>query len=57
VLGQHSEGMVLVLEADATRREAASVAVSNLRTAGVPILAAVLNKRTFPIPEGIYSRL
>jgi len=57
VLGQHSEGLVLVLEADSTRREAASVAVASLRAANVPILAAVLNKRTFPIPEAIYSRL
>lgn len=51
VLGQHSEGLVLVLEADSTRMEAASDAVSNLRAANVPILAAVLNKRTYPIPE------
>jgi Mrp family chromosome partitioning ATPase len=57
VLSQHSEGLVVILEAQVTRREAASVAVSNLRAANVPILAAVLNKRTFPIPEKIYSRL
>lgn len=57
VLGQHSDGLVLVLEANRTRREAASAVAANLRTAGVPILAAVLNKRTFPIPAGLYSRL
>jgi capsular exopolysaccharide synthesis family protein len=55
VLGQHSEGVVLVLEADSTRRESASVAVAGLRAANVPILAAVLNKRTYPIPEKIYD--
>lgn len=57
VLGQLSDGLVLVLEADATRRESASAVTANLRSAKVPILAAVLNKRTFPIPEKIYSRL
>jgi Mrp family chromosome partitioning ATPase len=57
VLGQLSDGLVLVLEADATRRESASLVAANLRSAKIPILAAVLNKRTFPIPEKIYSRI
>jgi succinoglycan biosynthesis transport protein ExoP len=57
VLGQHSDGMVMVLEANATRREAAAAAAASLRSVNVPILAAVLNKRTFPIPEKIYNRL
>jgi Mrp family chromosome partitioning ATPase len=57
VLGQLSDGLVLVLEADSTRREVASAVSENLRAAKVPILAAVLNKRTFPIPEKIYSWL
>lgn len=56
-LGQLSDGLVLVIEADSTRREAASVVAANLRSANIPILAAVLNKRTFPIPERIYKRL
>jgi Mrp family chromosome partitioning ATPase len=57
VLGQLANGVVLVIEADATRREAAAAVAENLRSAKVPILAAVLNKRTFPIPEKIYSWL
>jgi succinoglycan biosynthesis transport protein ExoP len=57
VLGQLSDGLVLILEAESTRRDAASVVASTLRSARVPILAAVLNKRTFPIPEKIYSLL
>jgi polysaccharide biosynthesis transport protein len=56
-LGQLSDGIVLVLEAESTRREAALIAVENLRSSKVPILGAVLNKRTFPIPEKIYKRL
>jgi protein-tyrosine kinase len=57
VLGQLSDGLVLIIEADSTRREAAAAVAENLRSVKVPILAAVLNKRTFPIPEKIYSRL
>jgi len=57
VLGQISDGLVLIIEAESTRREAASAVTDTLRSANVPILAAVLNKRTFPIPEKIYSRL
>jgi Mrp family chromosome partitioning ATPase len=56
-LGQLSDGVVLILEGGATRREAARRAVENLRSSRVPILGAVLNKRTFPIPGKIYNRL
>ena len=56
-LGQLSDGLVLILEADSTRRDAASAVAATLRSANVPILAAVLNKRIFPIPEAIYKRL
>jgi receptor protein-tyrosine kinase len=52
-----SDGIVLVLEANATRREAASKVTENLRAAQVKILGAVLNKRTYPIPESLYHRL
>jgi Mrp family chromosome partitioning ATPase len=56
-LGQVSDGLILVLEADSTRKKAAQMAVANLRSSNVQILGAVLNKRTFPIPENIYKRL
>lgn len=56
-LAQLSDGLVLVLEADATRKKAAIMAAANLRSSKIPILGAVLNNRTFPIPEHIYSRL
>lgn len=57
VLGQLADGLVMVLEANSTRREAAAAVAESLRSAKVSILAAVLNKRTFPIPEAIYNRL
>lgn len=56
-LAKLSDGVVIVLEAESTRREAARAVVGNLRSGGILVLGAVLNKRTFPIPEGIYHRL
>src|SRR5437016_3130241 len=46
-----------VLAASSSRREAARSAVEKLKAANVPLLGAVLNKRTFPIPDLIYSKL
>jgi Mrp family chromosome partitioning ATPase len=57
VVGRLSDGIVLILEADSTRLEAASTVTANLRSMKVPILAAVLNKHSFPIPEKILRRL
>jgi Mrp family chromosome partitioning ATPase len=56
-LGQLSDGFVLVLEANSTRREAAVQVSDTLRAANVKVLGAVLNKRTFPIPESLYHKL
>jgi len=57
ILSRLADGVVLVLEANATRREAALRVVESLRTIKIPILGAVLNNRTFPIPEAVYKRL
>jgi capsular exopolysaccharide synthesis family protein len=56
-IGQLADGVVLVLEANATRREAAVKITEDLRSANIRILGAVLNKRTFPIPKSIYNML
>jgi capsular exopolysaccharide synthesis family protein len=55
-LGKLADGFVLVLEANSTRREAAMRATENLNQAQIRVLGAVLNKRTFPIPESLYRR-
>jgi Mrp family chromosome partitioning ATPase len=57
VLGQITDGVVLVLEANSTRKESALKVIEALRDAQVEVLGAVLNKRTFPIPESLYRRL
>ena len=56
-LGQMADGLVMVIEANSTRREAAGSIAQTLRAARVQILGAVLNNRTFPIPEVLYRRL
>jgi Mrp family chromosome partitioning ATPase len=56
-LAQVSDGVVLVLEANSSRRDAAQRAKLGLQAANVRLLGAVLNNRTFPIPEAIYRRL
>src|SRR5579872_4088788 len=57
VLGGLSDGVVLVLKANASRREVARRALYDLEAANVTSLGAVLNQRKFPIPNAIYNRL
>jgi capsular exopolysaccharide synthesis family protein len=56
-LAAAADGMVLVLKANSSRRETVRKAVHDLQAAQVRVLGAVLNQRTFPIPESIYNRL
>jgi len=56
-LGQFADGLVLVLEANSTRRDATARIAERLHSMQVQILGAVLNKRTFPIPASLYRRL
>ncbi len=57
VLGKVTDGVVLVLEANTTRRVTARSAKEALEAASVRLLGTVLNNRTFPIPEKLYRRL
>jgi Mrp family chromosome partitioning ATPase len=57
LLGGLSDGVVLTLKANSSRRETARKAVQELQAANVRTLGAVLNQRTFPIPEALYKRL
>jgi Mrp family chromosome partitioning ATPase len=56
-LGQLVDGIVLIVEANQARREAVRRAKEQLETAHVRLLGAVLDQRTFPIPEKLYQRL
>ncbi len=57
LLGRLTDGVVLVVRADSTRREAAKKAADILASANVRLLGAVLNRRTFPIPEALYRKI
>jgi Mrp family chromosome partitioning ATPase len=57
LLGQLTDGVILVVSWNSTRRKSARIAKENLEAAKVPVLGAVLNKRTYPIPEALYRRL
>lgn len=56
-LGQAADGVVLVVSAHSTRREAARKAKQSFEIAGVRVLGVVLNNRTYPIPQAIYDRI
>ncbi len=57
LIGKWTDGMVVVLGADRTRHEAAIGVRENIDALGVPVLGAVLNDRTYPVPEFLYRRL
>jgi len=56
-LGQMADGVILVVEANSTRREKAQVAKEAFQSANVKLLGAILNSRAFPIPEALYRKL
>jgi protein-tyrosine kinase len=56
-LGRLADGVVLIVEANCTRRESAGKVAESLRAAHITILGAILNKRTYPIPERLYRML
>lgn len=57
LLGQLTDGVILVVGSSSTRRGPARIAKENLEAATVQVLGAVLNRRTYPIPEALYQRL
>jgi len=56
-MGQFADGLVLVLQANSTRRDVGARIAERLQASHVNILGAVLNKRRFPIPNFLYRRL
>jgi len=57
LLGQLTDGIILVLGAHSTRKATALKIKEALEAAQSRILGTVLSARTFPIPERIYRRL
>jgi protein-tyrosine kinase len=56
LLSRWTDGVVLVLEANSTRRESARRMKDSLASANVPVLGVVLNNRRYPIPGTLYRR-
>lgn len=56
-MGQLADGVVLIVEANQTRREMVRRVKEQLESARVQILGAVLDQRTFPIPDKLYQKL
>jgi hypothetical protein len=57
LLGHLCDGLILVLQANTTRRVAARRVQETLRAAHTRLLGTVLLERTFPIPHSIYRKL
>jgi len=57
ILGAQVDGVILVVEANVTRRHVARSAATSLRASGARVLGTVLKNRTFPIPDAIYRLL
>jgi len=57
LLGQMTDGLILVLGAHSTRKATAQKIKQTLQGAQSRILGTVLSERTFPIPASIYKRL
>jgi len=57
LLGQLTDGIILVLGAHSTRRATARKIKEMLEAAQSRILGTVLSERRFPVPERIYRRL
>jgi Mrp family chromosome partitioning ATPase len=57
LIGRLADGVVLVVEANHNRRDTVRRAKEQMESAQVRLLGAVLDQRTFPIPEGLYRRL
>lgn len=51
------DGIVLVIEADRTKKSQIANAQCRIEAAGGKILGMVLNKRRYPVPDSIYKRL
>ena len=57
VFAKLTDGLLLVVEANRTRRDLAQALKARLDAAGVSVLGAVLNNRTYPVPPTIYAKL
>ena len=56
-MGQLADGIIMIVEANKTRRDSLRQVQEDLETTHVTLLGAVLDQRTFPIPKFLYRWL
>jgi succinoglycan biosynthesis transport protein ExoP len=52
-----SDGVVLVVRAESTRRDVVRSVARDLQSSNLRLLGAVLNDRVYPVPQSVYSRV
>ncbi|HMK33786.1 MAG TPA: CpsD/CapB family tyrosine-protein kinase [Desulfomonilaceae bacterium] len=57
IISGYTDGVVIVVESNATRSEVLDDAMERLKSGGAPILGTILNKREFHIPKWLYRYL
>jgi Mrp family chromosome partitioning ATPase len=57
IISGSTDGVVIVVESNATRSEVLNDAIDRLKSGGAPILGVILNKREFHIPRWLYRLL
>lgn len=57
MLSSLADGVILVVQANQTKRDDAKKASRELHAWNVNVIGSILNNRTFPIPENIYRKL
>lgn len=57
IVSGSTDGVIIVVESNATRSEVLDDAVDRLKSGGAPILGVILNKREFHIPKWLYRLL
>lgn len=55
--GRLADGVLMIVEANSTRRELVRKVKADLDALEIPVLGTVLNNRDFPIPEYLYRKL
>jgi polysaccharide biosynthesis transport protein len=56
-VARHVDSILLVVKADATRREVVNRAMDSIRDARPKVIGAVLTERTQTIPNAVYRRI
>lgn len=57
VVGSATDGLVVVIKANTTRRETTRRSIEDLKSARLRVFGIVLTGRKFPIPDAIYRRI